>query len=95
LRQTGYKTHFERISAGMATMDVGNGETMLMRTQRFIEGLVAEEGSISQADQRESKRRSMWSGILRRDVKHVSTLSGEVGVDLAVSRQGKSGGEFP
>jgi superfamily II DNA or RNA helicase len=80
----GYKTHFERISVGMATMDVGHGETMLTRTQRFIEGLVAEEGSISQADQRESKRRSMWSGILRRDVKHVSTLSGEVGNDLRV-----------
>lgn len=80
----GYRTHFERISAGMATMDVGHGETMLTRAQRFIEGLVAEEGSISQADQRESKRRSMWSGILRRDVKHVSTLSGEVGNDLRV-----------
>lgn len=80
----GYKTHFERISAGMATMDVGHGETMLTRTQRFIEGLVAEEGSISQADQRESKRRSMWSGILRRDVKHVSTLSGDVGNELRV-----------
>jgi predicted transcriptional regulator len=78
----GYQTHFERISAGLATMEVGHGETMLARTVRFIEGLAAEEGSISQADQRESKRRSMWSGILRRDVKHVSTLSGATGNEL-------------
>ncbi|TXF99575.1 DEAD/DEAH box helicase [Massilia arenae] len=78
----GNKSHFERISAGMATMDVGHGETMLARAQRFISGLVAEEGSISKADQRESKRRSMWSGILRRDVRYVSTLSGAVGNDL-------------
>jgi hypothetical protein len=77
-----YKTHFERISAGIASMDVGHGETMLARIQRFIEGLAAEEGSINQADQRDSKRRSMWSGILRQDVKHVSTLSGAVGNDL-------------
>lgn len=77
-----YKTHFERISAGIASMDVGHGETMLARIQRFIEGLAAEEGSINQADQRDSKRRSMWSGILRQDVKHASTLSGDVGNDL-------------
>ena len=81
---SGYQTHFERISAGMATLDVGHGETMLARTQRFIDGLVAEEGSISRADQRESKRRSMWSGILRREVSYVSTLSGAVGNDLRV-----------
>lgn len=77
-----YKTHFERISAGIASMDVGHGETMLARIQRFIEGLAAEEGSINQADQRDSKRRSMWSGILRQDVRHVSSLSGAVGNDL-------------
>lgn len=80
----GYKSHFERISAGMATMDIGHGETMLARAQRFILGLVAEEGSISKADQRESKRKSMWSGILRREVDYVSTLSGTVGNDLRV-----------
>lgn len=79
-----YKTHFERISAGLATMDVGHGETMLVRTQRFIEGLVAEEGSINSADQRDSKRKSMWSGILRREVRHVSTMSGQIGNELRV-----------
>jgi predicted transcriptional regulator len=80
----GYNSHFERISVGLATMDVGHGETMLARTQRFIEGLVAEEGSINPADQRDSKRRSMWSGILRREVKHVSIMSGAVSNDLRV-----------
>jgi superfamily II DNA or RNA helicase/predicted transcriptional regulator len=77
-------THFERISAGFATMDVGHGETMLMRTQRFVESLVAEDGSISQADQRESKRKSMWSGISRSTIEYVSKLEGKTNPESRV-----------
>ncbi|MFZ3288017.1 MAG: helicase-related protein [Telluria sp.] len=74
-------THFERISAGFANMDVGHGETMLIRTQRFIAGLLAEDGSINPADQGESKRKSMWSGILRTSVDHVSKMDGHTNPD--------------
>lgn len=77
-------THFERISAGFATMDVGHGETMLNRTQRFVESLVAEDGSISQADQRESKRKSMWSGISRSTIEYVSKLEGKTNPETRV-----------
>lgn len=74
-------THFERISAGFANMDVGHGETMLIRTQRFIAGLLAEDGSINPAGQGESKRKSMWSGILRTSVDHVSKMDGYTNPD--------------
>lgn len=80
----GAGTHFERISAGFATMDVGHGETMLIRTQRFVETLVAEDGSISQADQRESKRKSMWSGISRSTIDYVSKLDGNTNPETRV-----------
>ncbi|WP_288393263.1 helicase-related protein [uncultured Herbaspirillum sp.] len=80
----GHRSHFERINAGLATMVLGHGETMLARTQRFIEGLVSEDGSISPADQRDSKRRSMWRGILQKSVKHVDILSGSVSNDKRV-----------
>lgn len=69
-------THFERISAGFAHMDIGHGETMLLRTQRFVAGLLAEDGSINPADQGESKRKSMWSGIWRTSADHVSKMDG-------------------
>lgn len=74
-------THFQRISAGFAHMDVGHGETMLMRTQRFIAGLLAEDGSINPADQGESKRKSMWSGLWRKSEDHVSKMDGSTHPD--------------
>lgn len=75
-------THFARISAGFATMDVGHNESMLQRTQRFVGGLLGEDGSISHSDKRDSKRKSMWSGIWRAaEHGHVARLEGHTKAD--------------
>lgn len=75
----------ESLIEGFARMPVGDGETMLTRLTSFITGLAEEDGSISQQDKEDSKRKSLWRGVFMSDVGNIALLDGSVGADKRVS----------
>lgn len=70
------RTRLERIREGFAHMEIGHGETMCHRVERFLAALYEHNGSISLAAMENSKRKNLWQGVFLRDVQYAETLSG-------------------
>lgn len=66
----------DRLAEGLRSMPIGHDVSMLARVTRFLQGLVAADGSISRANLTPSRRRSLWQGVSIGKVGHVATLEG-------------------
>lgn len=70
------RTVLDRLAEGMRSMKIGHDSCMLARVTRFLKAVVASDGSISQANLAQSKRRSLWQGVSVGRVGYVATLDG-------------------
>lgn len=69
-------TSLERVAEGLYSMRIGHDPSMLARVTRFLDGLIAADGSISSANLAPSRRKSLWQGVSIGKIGHVATLDG-------------------